>query len=88
MEKRYITKSKFKLALECPTKLFYLDNPKIYNNTMSSDPFLIALAEGGFQVGALAQCYYADGKLVSTHDKDQALKETKNEILKDDSIVL
>ena len=51
---RYLTKSRFKLAMECPTKLFYT-NKKEYANQKLDDPFLRHLADGGFQVGKLAR---------------------------------
>ena len=47
---RYLTKSRFKLAVECPTKLFYTGKPKIYRDTKQEDSFLQMLAEGGYQV--------------------------------------
>ena len=50
----YLTKSRFKLAEECPTKLFYTGK-KDYPDKKGEDPFLAALAEGGFQVGELAK---------------------------------
>ncbi len=40
----YITKSRYKLGLECPTKLFYTSKGD-YVNTMAEDDFLMALAE-------------------------------------------
>ena len=46
---RYLTKSRFKLATECPTKLYYTGK-KEYLNQKYEDSFLLALAEGGFQV--------------------------------------
>ena len=51
---RYLTKSRFVMAMECPTKLFYTGK-KEYKNQDNDDPFLESLAEGGFQVGALAR---------------------------------
>jgi len=47
---RYLTKSRFKLAEECPTKLFYT-RKKEFPDKKGEDPFFAALAEGGFQVG-------------------------------------
>lgn len=44
-----LTKSKFKLALECPTKLYYIDKTQ-YANQKMEDSFLKALAEGGYQL--------------------------------------
>jgi hypothetical protein len=55
MSMRYLTKSRFKLALECPTKLFYTKKPEIFPDQTQGDPFLKALAEGGFQVGGAGQ---------------------------------
>jgi len=55
-----LTKSKFKLAFECPTKLYYVDKPQ-YANQLADDSFLKALAEGGYQVEALARCCFPDG---------------------------
>ena len=49
---RTLTKSRFKLALECPTKVFYSLDPR-YVNAKQDDEFLQALADGGFQVGEL-----------------------------------
>ena len=58
MKPTTLSKSRFKLALECPTKVFYsLD--RRYVNTKNEDEFLQALADGGFQVGELAKRMYA-----------------------------
>ena len=51
----YFTKSRFRLALNCPTKLYYGANKEIYANKQLDDTFLTALAEGGYQVGELAK---------------------------------
>ena len=48
---RYLTKSRFKLALKCETKLFYTNKKDIYADQSLDDSFLQAMAEGGFQVG-------------------------------------
>ena len=53
---RYLTKSRFKLGMECPTKLFYTGNP-LYPDKSIDDPFLLALADGGF-------AFYRISKLV------------------------
>ena len=59
--KRYLTKSRFKLAVECPTKLFYASEPHIYKNVKGKNEFLESLAEGGFQVGKMATLLYPNG---------------------------
>lgn len=58
MKPTTLSKTRFKLALECPTKVFYsLD--RRYVNTKNEDEFLQSLADGGFQVGELAKRMYA-----------------------------
>jgi hypothetical protein len=52
---KLFTKSAFKVALECPAALYYYRHPELYANRDAGDDFLEALAEGGFQVGALAK---------------------------------
>jgi hypothetical protein len=49
-----LTKSRFKLGLECPNKLFYTSK-KEYAIQKNEDTFLQALAQGGFQVEELAR---------------------------------
>ncbi|MFZ4715535.1 MAG: DUF2779 domain-containing protein [Bacteriovoracaceae bacterium] len=83
---RYLTKSRFKLALECPAKLFYSGKSE-YANAKDDDPFLKALANGGFQVGALAQCYYPNGIEIETLDYVESIKQT-NELLKLDNVII
>lgn len=72
---RYLTKSRYKLALECPRKLFYTGK-KEYANNKSENFFLLALADGGFQVGELAKQYFSDGVEITVSNKEEALKQT------------
>lgn len=73
---RYLTKSRFKTALECPTKLFYTRKDD-YENQSESDPFLEALAEGGFQVEELARMHYPDGIAILGDDWNYSLLAQK-----------
>ncbi|MDT8394802.1 MAG: DUF2779 domain-containing protein [Bacteroidales bacterium] len=83
---RYLTKSRFKLALECETKLFYTHKAE-YCDRKIEDAFLEALAEGGFQVGELARCYYPEGVRVEEMDAAAALRKT-NELLELENVVV
>lgn len=83
---RYLTKTKFKLGTECPTKLFYTGK-KEYANQNLDDSFLLALADGGFQVGELAKCYFPGGHDIKALDYDQALAET-NELLNQHQVII
>ena len=83
---RYLTKSRFKLGLECPTKLFYTKK-KEYLDSKMDDSFLAALAEGGFQVGELAKCYHPGGYDITTLDYSEAERQT-DELLKQDKVII
>lgn len=77
-----LTKSRFKMAIECPTKLHYAKRENSYRNRNEDNDFLEALADGGHQVGALAKFrYHIDpygaGITVETLDKDDAIRETQ-----------
>ena len=58
-----LTKSRFRLGLECPNKLFFTGK-KEYASKKIDDPFLEALAKGGYQVEALARISYPKGVFV------------------------
>lgn len=73
---RYLTKSRFKLAAECPTKLFYSGKESVYRNLKQEDSFMAMLADGGYQVGELAKCYFPEGIEVSEVAHDEALQKT------------
>ena len=66
---RVLSKSRFKLGLECPNKLFFT-NDKTFANKKASDSFLQSLAEGGFQVEALARLHYPDGIFIDAEAFD------------------
>lgn len=83
---RYLTKSRFKLALECPTKLYYTGK-KQYANQNLEDPFLAALADGGYQVGELAKYYFPGGHDIKSLDYVEALDET-NALLEKDQVII
>lgn len=86
MKSSKLTKSKFKLAYECPTKLYYADKSE-YANQLMENSFLKALAEGGYQVEALARCYFPEGIYV-TGQKDKSAVDVTKDLLKNESITL
>ncbi|WP_372806726.1 DUF2779 domain-containing protein [Pontiella sp.] len=73
---RMLTQSRFRLAVECPTKLFYTGKAD-YADRSENDPFLKALAEGGFQAGELAKAYHPGGHDLQSLDDEAALEKTK-----------
>ena len=84
---RYLTKSRFKLAAECPTKLFYTGKEKLYRNTKQEDSFLAMLADGGYQVGELAKCYYPEGIEVTAIEHEEALAQTAQLLQREQVII-
>lgn len=89
---RYLTKSRFKTALECPNKLYYTKKQE-YANQKDFDPFLEALASGGFQVEELARLHYPDGILIEDppHTKfnyKAKVKQTTDLLFKHDDVVI
>ena len=84
---RYLTKSRFKLAVECPTKLFYTGKNSVYWNRMNEDSFMAMLAEGGYQVGELAKYKYPGGIEIETLNSAEAEAQT-TELLQQEDVVL
>lgn len=72
-----LSKSRFTLAAECPTKLFYVDKESEFENRKIDNDFLKSLAKGGFQVGALARCYYPGGIEIKPLDRAAAIAATE-----------
>jgi tetratricopeptide (TPR) repeat protein len=85
---KVLTKSRFKLALECPNKLFYTGKPE-YANAKNDDSFLAALAEGGFQVEELARMHYPNGVFIDTDhgDYQRAAELTQNSLQKENVVI-
>ena len=89
---RYLTKSRFRQAIECPTKLYYTKKDKLYANTNEEDTFLKSLAEGGFQVEELARLHYPGGYLVEDDRNSKsyytdALSRTEKALLTENVII-
>lgn len=87
MENKNLTKSLAMIGLQCPRKIYYHAHPETYQNELTEDPFIKALAEGGFQVGALAKIYHPDGiDLSGLYPKDALIKT--NELLKQTKVTI
>ncbi len=93
MRSPYLTKSRFKLALECLTKLYYTGKKEEYADQSLDDPFLQALAEGGFQVGELAKYMFCDdpsgeGITIDTLNYEEALQRTEEMLARPGKVVI
>ena len=88
MSQRHLTKSRFKIAMDCPNKLFYTKKPE-YANKQLEDPFLQALAQGGFQVEELARLQCPEGILIEGNDWNyDLLAEQTEELLQRENVVI
>ncbi len=90
---RYLTKSRFKEAMECMTKLYYTKKKDEYADTQLDNPFLEALAKGGFQVGELAKYYFSDNPIadditINTLNHEEALAETQRRLAMPGKVVI
>ena len=89
----YLTKSRFKLALECPTKLYYANSKNGYFDKNKDNDFLQSLADGGNQVGELAKFKYHPDPVgaeitIETLEYEKALDETKFKLERPGRVVI
>jgi len=75
LNNRSLTKSRFKLALECPAKLNFTSRAE-YADIKKYDSFLKSLAEGGYQVGEMAKLLYEGGTEVTSSGYEKQLADT------------
>lgn len=86
-----LSKSRFKLGLECPNKLYFSNNSEEYHNIKSDDTFLQALASGGFQIEEYARLMYPNGVLIDTDYSDTNYQELANqtaELLQQENVII
>jgi hypothetical protein len=89
----YLSKSRFKQALSCPTKLYYGTKGNNYADNNADDPFMMALAEGGYQVGELAKFLVCNDPVsenitINELDYEKSLAQTKEKREKGGSVVI
>ncbi|HMQ11630.1 MAG TPA: DUF2779 domain-containing protein [Oligoflexia bacterium] len=86
--KPYLTKSLFKLASECPRKLFYQTHPHQYENQSREDPFIEGLANGGYQVEGLARELFPNGLEIEADSITEIDLQTRKYLAENDHGVL
>jgi len=85
---KVLSKSRFKLGLECPNKLFFTGKEE-YANQKSENSFLKALASGGFQVEELARLHYPNGIFINTenYEYEKAFQLTQEALLMENVVI-
>jgi len=89
---RYLTKSRFKIGLECVTKLYYTGKKNEYADQKLDDKFLLALAEGGYQTGVLSLFEFSekpvgDDIVVETLDYEDSLRITNEKMAAKNTVI-
>ena len=86
---KVLSKSRFKLGLECPNKLYYTGKPTVFPNKKSSDTFLLALANGGFQVEELARMHYPGGIFIDAEPYEyQKASDLTRDALQQENVII
>lgn len=81
-----LSKSDFKTALDCQTKLYY--KKKKYPSANDGNDYLAFLADGGHQVGKLATMQYPNGIEIQTGNDHQAAIDLTIEKLNEENVTL
>lgn len=64
----YLTKTDYKLARECPTKLYY--SKQGYSSNKSDNEYLELLKDGGHIIGEMARILHPEGRYIGIIDGD------------------
>ncbi len=80
----HLSKSDFKTAMDCPTKLWYKKHG--YPTLMDNNEYMEMLADGGYMIGKMAQLLYEGGIVVEGNTED-CIKQTE-ELLQQENVVL
>ena len=83
---RRLSKSDFKTACNCTTKLYY--KKKGFSRSNEGNDYLQFLADGGHQVGKLATMQYPDGIDINTGNNHKEAKKQTALYLKEENITL
>lgn len=81
----YLTKSDFKVARTCPTKLYY--RKMRYPSLSDDDPYVEFLADGGYMVEAIAKLLFPEGLEVQGTSTEEMFAAT-SQALRQDEVTL
>src|SRR5689334_11830570 len=83
---RYLSKSDFKIAQTCPTKLYYKKSN--YPSEMQEDEYLMLLAEGGYMVEKIAKLLYPQGQEIGFDQPSELAAQETLKTLAAENVVL
>jgi len=70
-----LSKTDYKVARECPTKLYYRMNK--YPSAKDGDAYVELLAQGGYMIGAIASLLFPDAIMVDEPNHAKAMQLTR-----------
>ena len=80
-----LSKSDFKIAQTCATKLYYKKNG--YANANNDNEYMQMLADGGYLIGKYAQLMFPDGIEINAGKPQEAFEKTIIELQKENVIL-
>jgi hypothetical protein len=80
----FLSKSDFKVAQDCATKLYYKKNK--YPSLKESNEYLQLLADGGYMIGKMAQLIYPEGIEIAGKT-DDCIKATEDYLAQDNCVL-
>ena len=83
---KILSKSDFKVARSCSTKLYYKKNG--YPSANDGNEYMEYLAEGGYAVGKLATLHFPEGiRIQNELGLKSAITQTKEELQKENVVL-
>ncbi len=82
----YLSKSDFKVARDCPTKLYY--KKKRYPSELDNDEYMRLLAKGGYMIEEIARQLYPGGRSIDYFGGHDAAARITADVLSEDAVVL
>jgi hypothetical protein len=70
----YLSKSDFKVARNCPTKLYYRKHS--YPSNKDENPYLEFLADGGYMIETIAKLLFREGREIDFDSSENAFTKT------------
>lgn len=84
--KKILSKSDFRVAQSCPTKLHYLKHG--YPSCNDGNEYMEYLAEGGYAVGEMATLFYPNGHRIDNRKGIEAAIAETEKLLRQDNVTL
>jgi len=81
----YLSKSDFKMASVCPTKLFY--KKEGYPSTAVDNPYVEFLADGGYMVETIAKLMFPDGEEMPFETTSDGWAHTYGALMRDSAVL-